>query len=436
MSRPRLLPWMVAAASLACGEAKNASYQGAPLITLQGDLLGLDEASASGPIRMAVLWYSVQDPFSSTNPPAIVPADVQYQGSFPLAYTFSLYEPPPAAALTSFHQAGQTVQVATGIIAAYRDDNGNGTLDIIPTNQAPVDTVLGVSMPANGDPYSDQSYTLTYFDQAVGSTEALTGGTPGFHLRRAGVELDPSTRVPLNLSGSPDLNLFVCAQLYSVPQVTPQPGSACAVQPSPALLQVVGVGGIPQTFFSVTNGTLPVTNAEVQVDGRSLTWDSSLQIFTASGLLPGSHAFVASAPGLGTARGSFQVMTSPTVIAPNAGATLPSDLALHVSWKQMIGVSGYHVYVDDTGQTPSYDEYTTNHFLQTPPLDIKASGSVSVVAYAPSSIQDLVDSVANVETLTQIFTSSATRVTVEGRMASPWSPDETRVLQVRGRITP
>jgi hypothetical protein len=107
-----------------------------------------------------------------------------------------------------------------------------------------------------------------------------------------------------------------------------------------------------------------------------------------------------------------------------------------VSWKTVSGAPGYHVYVDNTGASPSYDEYTSRTFLQTPPLDLTTAGSVSVVAYGPASIQDTVDPAANVETVTQIFTSSVTSVTVEGRMATPWSPDETRVLQVRGRITP
>jgi hypothetical protein len=186
----------------------------------------------------------------------------------------------------------------------------------------------------------------------------------------------------------------------------------------------------------VTNGTLPVTNAQVQVDGRSLNWDSSLQIFTATGLFSGGHSFVASAPGLGTARGAFQVMNPPTVVYPARGQQLPSDLALHVSWLSVLGASGYHVYVDDSGASPTYDEYTSNTFVHTPPVDLTTSGSVSVVAYGPAAIQDTVDPVAGVETVTQIFTSSSTRVTVKGRVATPWSPDETRVLQVRGRITP
>src|SRR5580658_10016618 len=80
----------------ACGQATGPGYQGVPLLTITGQMI-TEGAAPSRPIRLAVAWYA--DTTTLGGPQAIVTEDVEYQGSFPLDYRFSLYGPPPDAAL-------------------------------------------------------------------------------------------------------------------------------------------------------------------------------------------------------------------------------------------------------------------------------------------------------------------------------------------------
>jgi hypothetical protein len=68
--------------------ATGPKYQGEPLFTVKGELALTGPGTApAGPIRLAVAWYPNSSAASA--PTALVTQEVQYQGSFPLSYSFS-----------------------------------------------------------------------------------------------------------------------------------------------------------------------------------------------------------------------------------------------------------------------------------------------------------------------------------------------------------
>src|SRR5277367_4730615 len=99
----------------ACGQATGPGYQGAPLFTISGKMV-TEGAPPSRPIRLAVAWYA--DHTTLGGPQAIVTEDVEYQGSFPLDYRFSLYWPPPDSALNTTSAGGATFRAAWGVLIA------------------------------------------------------------------------------------------------------------------------------------------------------------------------------------------------------------------------------------------------------------------------------------------------------------------------------
>ncbi len=133
-------------------------------------------AAPSRPIRLAVAWYA--DTTTLGGPQAIVTEDVEYQGSFPLDYSFSLYGPPPDAALNASTVAGATFRAAWGVLIAYEDLNGDGQLDLIPDGGSPIDLILATSIGDifNGDPAANP-VRVAYIDgQAPASLEGFTAG--------------------------------------------------------------------------------------------------------------------------------------------------------------------------------------------------------------------------------------------------------------------
>jgi len=91
-SRPTKLLLPLAALAFSCDPQAEATYQGEPLITLQGQVTS---SSQLPPLDAAMLWQRGPPP-SSTDQELATRAPVQ--SGFPARFTLHLYQPPPAAA--------------------------------------------------------------------------------------------------------------------------------------------------------------------------------------------------------------------------------------------------------------------------------------------------------------------------------------------------
>lgn len=192
--------------------ATGTDYQGEPLFTVSGQMSLVSGQAPSAPIRLAASWYPEQGQASA--PQAILTQEVQYQGSFPLNYTFNFYGLPPKDALNEVVLGGQTYRVAWGILMAYEDRNGNGQLDTIPAQGSPVDHVLGTSIgdAFNGGSPAQQTW-VAYIDGAV--PPSWSGFSPGYNLWMNQAVAPPGTPVPLALDNTNELDFFVCEELIS-----------------------------------------------------------------------------------------------------------------------------------------------------------------------------------------------------------------------------
>ncbi len=248
----------------------------------------------AGPIRLAVAWYA--DNTTLGGPQAIVTEDVEYQGSFPLDYRFSLFAPPPDAALNATTAAGATFRAAWGVLIAYEDLNGNHQLDIIPEGGSPVDRILATSIGDifNGAPAASP-VRIAYIDGPPPA--ALTGFTAGYNFyQERGAALSGSTAVELDLSdaaGPSELDLFVCPDFVTGAYLA-SPNSAahssfdlpCNIPPTGGVRvsgSVLLANGVPSAWIRVTDGTNPLPQASLTLNGAPLTYSAFDGVFEGTG---------------------------------------------------------------------------------------------------------------------------------------------------------
>jgi hypothetical protein len=363
----------------ACGSAKNGSYPGVPLATLQGSLTSVN-SSISQPVHLAIAWYPYFSSLIPGGPPSIVTQDVSYQGTFPIQYTFNLYEPPPASAVGTLPQAGPGFQLAIGVILAYLDNNQNGTLDPIGTNGSVVDTILGSSVPDVTNWYGGGAYLIVWASGPIpsqwvsGPLATASGLVEGYQILNNGSPVPLSTDIPIAATQAADLNLFVCSQLFVSPQVLAAAGTPCAVPPSNAALQVQGLiistAGAYLDDFGVTDGIHVLPNASVAINGTSISYDPQYAVFddgsNPSPASSGTNTFEVSAPGLGSFSGSIVAPPPVVLTSPTQNESFSAGSPIAVSWSPSSQFMEYEVDVNasDATQPALWESHTRQSSTQ------------------------------------------------------------------------
>lgn len=335
------------------GPATGPKNQGQALFSVKGQMvLGGNTTAPSAPIRLAVAWYP--DDASSSAPRALVTQDVQYQGTFPLNYTFSFFGVPPADALNDYTANGVTTRAAFGVLMAYEDVNGNGQLDGIASGGSAVDRVLGSSLGDvyNGNPVADPVY-VAYVDGTP--PPEWTGYGPGYNLQKSGAVVPATTAVPIPLDQTNELNFLVCDEFisgtsrgYDLPcNIAPTDG----VRVIGNVYRADGVGGIS---LRVTDGTHPLTTAQVEVNGAPVSYDPASGLYTGVGVpvfAPGRNEVRVTVAGQPARVFQMQAPDDFTVRAPpqRVLAGTPVDL----QWQRAAGAWFYSV--GGNRITPPYD---------------------------------------------------------------------------------
>ena len=369
-----VLPALFAVAA-ACGPATNSHYPGEPLATIYGQLTVPQGNAISGPVRLSVAWYIINPPSSARTstelgtPRSIFTQDVEYQGVFPIDYSFSLYQPPPPEALQELSQPDNGTRWAVGVVIAYQDLNSNGKLDIISPEGSPIDRVLGTSV---GDYYlyinyglgvglAATGFQLVYLDGPAGSSPPFQNG---FNLvQNSPYSIVPmQTRVPIDLTSSWTNDLFAC----DIQSYRPGPPWSCGVIPPPDVLVVQGViarsatsSSVSLTVINARSGGF-VSDASVRVNGRVIPFrllqrsdgspwgDYQLEdasFFVAAGA---PNDLRVHATGFRDFDRVIAVPDGFQLTAPAPGATLHTDVPFDVSWTSAAGAS---VYIDYIAQT-------------------------------------------------------------------------------------
>jgi hypothetical protein len=166
-----LAPILVGALNAACGSLDGHTSSPSTLATVQGELsLAADAPTMPDHVHVAVIWQTaVAGQFD-------VAEDLPVQAVFPSQYMLQLTEPPPPSAIS--HDPGHPeFSFAYGVLVAYEDRNGNGTLDLVPDDAGGfIDRIVA----------TNPSRALVYLDSSTGSLpspDAATGTpTLGYNL--------------------------------------------------------------------------------------------------------------------------------------------------------------------------------------------------------------------------------------------------------------
>jgi hypothetical protein len=158
----------VAVAALGCGGLDGHTGTRGTLATVQGALVDPSGYPVHNDVRVAVVWLNIN------GLGYIVSEDLPVQPVFPSSFVVQLDGPPPAAAISV--PRGIDEPVAVGVVVAYEDLNGNGKLDLVPSNAgAFIDRIVG----------ANENLYLFYIDGPVPlpGTQSFVGtATPGYNL--------------------------------------------------------------------------------------------------------------------------------------------------------------------------------------------------------------------------------------------------------------
>lgn len=252
---------------LGCGPATNSTYRGEPVSAITGRMVLSDSAQLTGPVKLALLWYPA--PRAGTQPKGLVTAEVSYTGAFPQDFSFEMYGPPTAEAITA-------QGIAFGALVAYEDLDGDGRLGFAPPGALPADRVVGSSMQVSRAPTAD-SFMVTYSTSAStleGIPIPAGYGIARFDATPASATIEPAavTSVALNLSGEPVLNMLICGDYFE--RVDPREACGLTLRTAPSRVSAfLGRNSFAGAVASVSiyEGSATATNGAVALNGVPLT---------------------------------------------------------------------------------------------------------------------------------------------------------------------
>jgi hypothetical protein len=394
MLRKSMAVVCVCLATAACSSGSTS-----PGITLKGQLLSSAAAKQSDPLLLAMGWYPT---FAGTAPGSpvgavITQANLQYQGNFPVDFTFTLTGAPPAAALFDLSTTGGTGHLAYGVLIAFRDVNKNGVFDANSAGKAEADVIAGISVPDPSLPPPAQSYFVLYLDGKVAAND-LWAAFPlqqGYNLMQIhydfGINPVPlTTSVTIPITNSPALNLYACQAAF---QNNSWFKRACGIDPYGGTWQAQGslfstpTGTQGQLFVNDADGN--VANASISLDGTSLTYDDVTQAYYFTGAqLEGSHSMALSVPNRASETLSITFPAPVTVVSPTPNQSFASGSAVAIAWSPAAGTAYYDVYflANDGSGNWLFHAITSDTSAMTPPISYAGPAHVSVKALAPLAV--------------------------------------------------
>ena len=369
-------------------------------ITLKGQLLGSAAAKQSDPLLLAMGWYPT---FAGSAPGSpvgavITQANVQYQGNFPVDFTFTLTGTPPPAALFDLSKTGGTGHLAYGVLIAFRDVNKNGVFDANSAGKPEADVIAGISVPDPSLPPPAHSYFVLYLDGTVAANDvwgAFPGLQQGYNLMQIhydfGINPVPvATSIGIPITNSPALNLYACQEAFQDPSWFKR---ACGIDPYGGAWQARGnlfstpTGTQSQIFVNDADGN--VANASISLDGVEFRYDSLAQGYFFTGpQLHGAHSMSIMVPNRAAETLSFTLPETVSVASPSPNQSFSSGAAVPIAWAPAAGTAYYDVYflANDASGNWLYHAITSDTSAMTPPINYVGPAHVTVKALAPLAV--------------------------------------------------
>jgi hypothetical protein len=392
-----LLLALLAMTAAACDGSSSPPPSEDPLATLGGELRAAATGAAPGPLRLALAWYPglmSEDGQPMSRPGAIDTQDVAYTGALPQSWTFDVREAPPATALVPMPQ-GYAGQGAIGIVLAYEDGNGNGALDTIPADGAPIDRVVGASLEWTASP----AFLVVYLTD---DQPAVTGLKAGFNLLAiTGAETTEvvalSTPIPLSISdGDARLDLFVCEAAWDGSS-TQAPCGLELDDGEPVLEaelsgEIYASGDHAEAAFGLVElvGGQPadIDDATVTLDGVEIPWDLERGFHLTTALDPAMFAEARTVELVAT-RGEAVLRRSIAIPAFDfAGlpATVQSGTAFDVAWSVPDSAESFDLFLFG-GDAFLVDVYGLDQSpYHVTPVDYVGEATLSVAAVSGGEV--------------------------------------------------
>jgi len=218
--------WIALGLCAGCGQAAGPHFN-PPFATLFGVITSSSVPTPSE-VRVALVWRK-KDPEGNI---LRVAQKLGVRADFPVRFRLDIGTLPPADAMNvGMNADGSAFHYATGSLIIYEDVNGNGTLDLLPTDAVgTIDRVLGIP----------EHLSVFYVESSV--PRSPTGSQRGFNLRREPAQVDPqpgaatcssvtvgtrqylplSSEIQVALTAAPELSREMCAR------TTPAPDGGCS----------------------------------------------------------------------------------------------------------------------------------------------------------------------------------------------------------------
>jgi len=218
--------WIALGLCAGCGQAAGPHFN-PPFATLFGVITSSSVPTPSE-VRVALVWRK-KDPEGNI---LRVAQELGVRADFPVRFRLDIGTLPPADAMNvGMNADGSAFHYATGSLIIYEDVNGNGTLDLLPTDAVgTIDRVLGIP----------EHLSVFYVESSV--PRSPTGSQRGFNLRREPAQVDPqpgaatcssvtvgtrqylplSSEIQVALTAAPELSREMCAR------TTPAPDGGCS----------------------------------------------------------------------------------------------------------------------------------------------------------------------------------------------------------------
>lgn len=373
----------------ACGGGTSA-----PAVMLRGQLQSGASVQQSDPLLLAMGWYPT---FAGTAPGSpvgavITQANIHYEGSFPVDFSFSLTGTPPPAALFDLSTTGGKGHLAYGVLIAFRDTNGNGKFDENSAGTAQADVIAGLSVPDPSRPPPEHSYFVVYLDGQPAANDYYSAFPlqQGYNLMEMhydfGVDPVPmTTSITIPITNSPALNLYACQAAF---QSSGWFTRACGIDPYGGTWQAQGSiftsssGTQSNLYVNDANGN--VADASISLDGAPLTYDTTSQSYSSynSPPLQGTHTLAFAVPGRASETLSFTLPGAVTLSAPLVNQTVPSGSAVSIAWSTAPGTAYYDVYflANDGSGNWLFHTITNATSVTTPPIAYVGPARLTVKA--------------------------------------------------------
>jgi len=328
----------------------------------------------------------------------VITSNIQYQGNFPVDFTFTLTGAPPAAALFDLSKTGGTGHLAYGILIAFRDGNGNGTFDANSAGTSNGDVIAGISVPDPSRPPPAHSFFVLYLDGKVAANDTW-GAFPmlqqGYNLMEIhydfGINPVPlATSISIPITHSPALNIYACQAAF---QDVGWLKRACGIDPYGGTWRARGALFSTPTgtdaWTAVNDADGAVTNASITLDGAPFAYDAVGESYNFSTTqLQGTHSMSFTVPGRGSETLSFTLPDVVTISSPSPNQSFSSGAAVPIAWAPAAGTAYYDVYflADDGSGNWLFHTITSDKAAMTPPISFVGPAHLTVKALAPLAV--------------------------------------------------